>query len=303
MRSSHFTQGIFSLFLLSFLSLSEVAASTDNAGGLVLALSRTPLETQQGNIKPRVFRFDPGGDANALGLIGAVRITFPGGDRKAQISYYVFSNTGNAITYDNRHLALPVHAGKLLSYPPLAQCDNRPLGGYCEMVVQDLSVVIVTTTSASMDTGSGPLMALAFRHLFNVASVADHPTSAPDAGRRSTCSLVDPVDVEAALGSVVRAPFLDGIGGCSWRAARGELSIQRKDGGRKQFEFDRSRMNGTSPLAGLGDDAFAFRSLAGFVQLNVLKGRHYVIIIVQPANGGDPMPAAEQLARKIVGRM
>ena len=84
---------------------------------------------------------------------------------------------------------------------------------------------------------------------------------------------------------------------------RGGLSVQPKDGGKSQFEFDRSKMSGTLQIAAIGDDAFAFRSLAGFVQINVLKGNHYVVIILQGQTAGDQLQAAEAIARTISSRM
>jgi hypothetical protein len=62
-------------------------------------------------------------------------------------------------------------------------------------------------------------------------------------------------------------------------------------------------MSGTESISGIGDAAFAFHSQAGFVQINLLKGNHYVVIIVQPVGGTDAMSAARQLAQKIAARM
>jgi len=269
---------------------------------LLHGLIQTPLESHPNGITPLIAPFDPGGDAKALGLLGAVRISFPGSDPRAQISYYVFANSGDAITYSNRHLALPPHAGKLIPYPPFAQCDDIAGGGYCEMVVQDLSVDIVTKTSAPMDKGAIPMMGLAFRHLFAVAKASETPPAPPVVGGLAPCRLVDAAEVSAALGSPVGAPQPDLVGGCSWMSAHGGITVQPKQGGRSQFEFDRSRMSGAQSIAGIGDAAFALHSLAGFVQINILKGNRYVVVTVQP-QGIDAMAAAEQLARKIAARM
>lgn len=288
---------------LSVLLVASGVSARATADRLVQGLVRTELESHPNGITPQIFRFDPGGDSKALGLVGAVRIAFPGSDPHARISYYVFNDTGSAITYDNRHLALPIHTGKLIAYPPLAQCNTLPDGGYCEMVVQDLSVAIVTTTSAPMDQGSIPLMGLAFKHLFTVEGALERPAPSPVVGGLSACHLLDPRDVEEALGGSGAMPQADRIGGCSWMSRQGGLTVQPKNGGRSQFEFDRSRTIGATQQDGIGDEAFAFRSLAGFVQISFVKGNRYVIVIFQPQGGEDPMPVARQLARKISMRI
>ena len=285
----------------SALVMTSWAVAALTAVSLLHGLTHTPLGSHPNGITPLISPFDPGGDSKALGLIGAVRISFPGGDPRAQISYYVFSRSGDAITYSNHHLALPPHAGKLIPYPPFAQCNDIAGGGYCEMVVQDLSVDIVTKTSAPMDRGAIPLLGVAFKHLFAVQSTLQ-AAPRPTAGA-GPCRLVDPGEASATLGAPLGAPQPDLVGGCSWMSARGGLSVQPKDGGRSQFEFDRSRMSGTESISGVGDAAFAFHSQAGFVQINLLKGNHYVVIIVQPAGGTDAMSAARQLAQKIAARM
>ena len=86
-------------------------------------------------------------------------------------------------------------------------------------------------------------------------------------------------------------------------SAKAGISIQPLDGGRAKFEFDRGRTQGAQTISGLGDDAFGFQSLAGFVQINLLKGDRYVVIILQDAEGGDRMKRATALAAKIARRM
>src|SRR5262245_33324531 len=106
---------------------------------LYQGLLHVPLENVPAAQPVQIAAFPLPADAKQAGAIGAVRITFPGGDPRAQITYYVFNTYGNAVTYNNRHLSLPIHAGKLLANPPMAQCDNISSGGYCDMVVQDSS--------------------------------------------------------------------------------------------------------------------------------------------------------------------
>ena len=270
---------------------------------LYQGLLHVPLENIPSSQPVKIADFPLPADAKSGGAIGAVRITFPAGDPRAQITYYVFDTSGNAITYNNRHLGLPPRTGKLLAYPPMAQCDNIASGGYCDMIVQDNATVITTSTSAPTDQGSGPMIALAFQHLTRVLNVSYRPPAPPVVGGVSPCGLATPAEVAAALGAAAGAPQTDRVGGCSWMSARGSVSVQPKDGGRQQFEFDRMRTQNAQPVTGIGDAAFAFQSLAGFVQINILKGNRYVVVIVQSQAPGDHMQAARALAASIAARL
>jgi hypothetical protein len=56
-------------------------------------------------------------------------------------------------------------------------------------------------------------------------------------------------------------------------------------------------------LPGVSDDAFAFNSLAGFVQLGLFKGGTYVTIVLQLQNDPALLEKAKALAAYIAGRM
>jgi hypothetical protein len=280
--------------------LSAAGVSGDQ---LYQGLLHVPLENVPSSQPVKIADFPLPADAKSAGAIGAVRITFPAGDPRAQITYYVFDNSGNAITYNNRHLGLPPRTGKSLAYPPMAQCDNIASGGYCDMIVQDNATVITTSTSAPTDQGSGPMIALAFQHLTRVLNVSYRPPPAPVVGGVSPCGLATPAEIATAIGAPAGNPQTDRIGGCSWMSARGGVSVQPKDGGRQQFDFDRRRTQGAQPVDGIGDAAFAFQSLAGFVQINILKGNRYVVMILQSQAPGDHMQAARSLAASIAARM
>ena len=128
-------------------------------------------------------------------------------------------------------------------------------------------------------------------------------TLSAHAGGLSACALADQADVAQAIGSATGPAQPDQIGGCSWMSAKAGISIQPQDGGRAKFEFDRGRIQGAQAIPGLGDDAFGFQSLAGFVQINLLKGDHYVVIILQDAEGANRMKRASVLAANIAQRM
>jgi hypothetical protein len=274
------------------------------ADNLYRSLLRTPLENVPPGRSVKIAEVPLGTDAAATGLAGIVSITFPGGDPRAQITYYVFDNTGNAVAYDNQHLSMPPHTGKLLAYPPMAHCADTSNGGYCDLIVEGSSVVITTAASTPMDRASVPMMGLAFQHLTRVLNESAQAPAPPVVGGLSACDLVDPADVEAAIGSATNPPKADQIGGCSWMSQRGSgLSIQPQEGGRSKFEFDRRRTQGAILIPGIGADAFGFQSLAGFVQINLLKGDHYVVIILQGEGPVDRMQAATALAARVSARM
>jgi hypothetical protein len=284
-------------------SLALASADAAAPDRVTQALLNMPLENVPSSQRVAIAPIAVSADDKAKGLAGAVRITFPGGDPKAAIAYYVFDSSGDAIAYDNQHLSLPIGTGKLLAYPPLAQCDTLAAGGYCDMVVQDDAVAIVATTTAGVDDATATLIGLAFQHLAAIEEAAFQPPPAVVVGELSACALVDVGDVTGALGAPASQPRPDQIGGCSWSAGAGTVSIQPKDGGRAQFDSDRTRLTGTTTLTGVGDAAFAFQSLAGFVQINILKGGRYVVLTVQPQTGANAMPAASRLAASIVSRM
>ncbi len=125
------------------------------------------------------------------------------------------------------------------------------------------------------------------------------------AGGVDVCSLIEPSQIEAALGGpAARAPG-GTVNGCAWRSAAvaGDgVTIQVDDGGQEKFAFDRGRLT-TVALPGVGDDAFAFNSVAGFVQLGLMKGGTYVTLVLQLQNDPGRLDKAKALAAYIAGRM
>jgi hypothetical protein len=107
----------------------------------------------------------------AMGLVGTVRVTFP--ELRTRVTYYVFTNPGSAAGYNLRFLAIPPRSGIILPNPPRTQCDDTAAGGgYCNLVVPESSVVIITESPTPPSAGSAPLMAPAFDHLNQIVSTA-----------------------------------------------------------------------------------------------------------------------------------
>ena len=71
----------------------------------------------------------------------------------------------------------------------------------------------------------------------------------------------------------------------------------------KGFNAAKSHSVGTMALPGIGDEAFGFVSLAGFVQINLAKNNRYAAITLQSQRDPAKMETAKTLARKIAGRL
>lgn len=88
------------------------------------------------------------------------------------------------------------------------------------------------------------------------------------------------------------------------RSAAGDgVTLQLIDGGRSKFDFDRGCFQRAVAVAGVGDDAFAFVSQAGFVQLYFIKGAGYASVTLQNSRDANRLESAKALARKIAARM
>lgn len=298
---------VLAVAILALLAVGGSAGIAATPDGLYLGLLKTPpAEPPAGFPSPSATAMPLGADEKAAGMVGAVRIAFGGGDAKAEIDYYVFRESGAGITYDNAHLVLSPGARIRLAYPPFAECGDRPDGGYCEMFLQD-KFVAMTARAGKVDGGAAVLMAYGYERLNAVAAALNRVAPpAPVIGGIAPCGLATKTEIEAALGGPAGPAQADRIGGCAWHAlaAAGDgVTIQPKEGGRSQFDFDRGRLPSAVPLSGLGDAAFAFASPAGFVQLNLLKGDRYVVIMLQRQNDPRRLETAKTLGAEIAGRL
>jgi hypothetical protein len=150
--------------------------------------------------------------------------------------------------------------------------------------------------------GGGAAIVSAFVKLLLVALALAAPARA---GGLDVCSLIEPSAIEAALGGPATPVPGGTVNGCAWRStlvAGDGVTIQVDDGGQEKFAFDRGRLT-TVALRGVGEDAFAFSSVAGFVQLGLLKNGTYVTLVLQLQNDPRRLDKAKALAMHIVGRM
>ena len=122
------------------------------------------------------------------------------------------------------------------------------------------------------------------------------------------CAVIDDALAETALGGAVERntnPQSALPGMCAWRSIStpGDgLTVAVDAGGEDKYNFDRSNLQ-VRDLAGVGDQAFAFVSPAGFVQLGMMKGATYITIVLELQNSRDRLQRAEDLARAIAGRL
>jgi hypothetical protein len=277
------------------------------AAGRAEVLYQALLKTTPANSPPGFSSATPTAvPQNFAGLIGEVDLVFQGGDPKARLGFFVFPDFNTASEFNRKHLpplGPRVPGYKLLAYPPMARCVEIPeKGGYCDMWIQDYSVIMVA--SASKEDGAVELMGFGFKYLSSVyENLAKQPGPAPRPGGIDACSLVTKEEVENALRQRVASPEPDKTGGCFWRGAGGGLTVQVFGTGQAGFNAAKSHSVSTTPFSGIGDEAFGFVSLAGFVQINLIKNGHYVAITLQSQRDPAKLETAQTLARKLAGRL
>jgi hypothetical protein len=268
---------------------------------LYQALLKAPLPTTPPGFSSAAATPVP---QKVAGLVGEVDLVFQGNDPKARLGLFVFTDFNAASEFNRKHLPPAIPGQKRLAYPPLARCVEIPgQGGYCDQWIEDFGVIMVATAS-KMDAAA-ELMGFGFKHLSSVyESLARQPAPPPRPGGTDPCSLVTKEDVETALRGPVRAPEPDKVGGCFWQGAAGDgLSVQVFDTGQTGFNAAKSHSVGTMAFPGIGDEAFGFVSLAGFVQINLIKNGRYVAITLQSQRDPAKLETAKTLARKIAGRL
>jgi hypothetical protein len=120
------------------------------------------------------------------------------------------------------------------------------------------------------------------------------------------CSLLTLADATAAMRSpVVNEPHL-GTGVCQYQSptqAGDGVTLEVINGGRDQFDAARNNTSAAVPLAGIGDAAFVFVSVAGFVQVSVIRGSLYFTVTVMNQRDHHLKDSAIALARKIASRL
>jgi len=296
-----FAISVFVLALTFFLPLhTEAAMSPD-------ALYRTLLKAEFTNLpagfsKPALTAIEF--NEQTQGPVGGVEATFSAAN-KTGIVYLVFSDFNSASEYNRKHLPPTIPNQKLLAYPPMARCAPTPNNtGYCDLWIEQYNVIMIA--AAPQPDTTSTLMGIGFKHL---ASVAENPPSenTPPSKPSSSgsCSLLTKQEVESALHQSTRNPEPNATGGCFFGAtSSGDgVTIESPGTGKSGFDAVKSRMSAATSLSGIGDQAFAFSSLAGFVQINLIKNNKYVTMIYQNQRDSARMETAKSLAKLIASRL
>ena len=127
---------------------------------------------------------------------------------------------------------------------------------------------------------------------------------APAAAATSLCSLLTAQEVGAVLHEPIRPAQSIQTGGCIWRGTGTDsVTLEAPGTGRPGFDNAKSRTSPTSSLTGIGDAAFAFTSVAGFVQVSFVKGGTFLTLLVQTRDGKGAQVAARSLSAKIASRL
>jgi hypothetical protein len=269
------------------------------------ALYKALVNTTPTNLPPGFSSATPTAVPQKVqGLIGEVDLVFQGADPKARLGFFVFNDFNSASEFNRNHLPPVIRGQKLLAFPPMARCIEAPGGtGYCDMWIQDQNI-IMTAAASKINGGADALMAFGFRYLNSLSQNAvRQPVPAPKPGAIAACSLVTQQEVENALKQRVAAAEPDKAGGCNWRGSSGELTIQVFDTGRAGFEAAKSHSSGTTPVSNIGDEAFGFVSLAGFVQIQLIKNGHFVALTLESPRDPSKLETAKALATKIAARL
>jgi len=132
-------------------------------------------------------------------------------------------------------------------------------------------------------------------------AVASHTRAA---AATSLCNLLTQQEVGAVLGAQIQPPRSLQTGGCIWRGTGTDsVTLEAPGIGRPGFDNAKSRTSPTVSLTGIGDAAFAFTSVAGFVQVSFVKGGTFLTLLVQTRDGKGAAAAARSLSAKIASRL
>jgi hypothetical protein len=132
-------------------------------------------------------------------------------------------------------------------------------------------------------------------------AVVSHTRAAAATG---LCGVLTKEEVGAALSEQVQPPQSIQTGACIWRGTGTDsVTLEAPGTGRPGFDNAKGRTSPVVPLTGIGDAAFAFTSLAGFVQVSFVKGGTFLTLLVQTRDGKGAQAAARSLSAKIASRL
>ena len=276
-------------------------SNSDSASALYKQLLKGKFDSSPKGYGSASFKSQSLDDTDrSNGVAGVVKITFSGSSDYLLVAVY------NSIEQTGRGSAnfsgqLPAGSSeRFLPYLPNADCATG--GGRAECSIQEESVLVISVaadmTGASTLIQSGDQLAQSYQGASASSSPTDSPTSS---GQADGCSLLTASEAAAALHASSITPRADSFGNCTYQdvfSSNGSIEIQPEDGGASKYDFDHSNIDHPQDLSGIGDKAFAFVSAAGFTEVHILKGSHYVVV-----NFPGSLSAAEKVAKEVAGRM
>jgi hypothetical protein len=316
MTKQHRLHAFVTIFVVGFTMVPAGvdAAEVSRANSLAQTLiDGAPRHVPKGYSSAKASRVVLNDDDRRSGMVAGVQVALEGGDPKGSIRYGFFHSEkeANAFLSDLSGRLPRESSPKFLPYLTSANCVDTPSGGLCSLLVVD---VVIVARASQVDRGAS-LVLMAAKEAVEAARMTASPSSGSSAGAtapksattgaRDGCALLTKPDAEAALGGPV-ADLRRSGDSCyygSKTVAGDGVTLQLIEGGRSKFDFDRGRMQRTVGISGIGDDAFAFVSQAGFVQLYVIKGSGYAAITLQNSRDGNRLESAKTLARKIAARL
>jgi hypothetical protein len=288
------------------------AQGVNRADALAQALvDNAPRHVPKGYASARGSRTALNDDDRRAGMAAGVQVALGGGDPKGSLRYGLFPSEQQAAAFA-RDLVQRTPRGsalKFLQYLPSADCADTPNGGLCSLRIGD---VVIIATASQVDRGASLVLLAAKEALeaetanLRASPVTATPTPRPGAANaRDSCALLTKADAAAALGGPVADPR-QSSDSCYYGtqvASSNSVTLQLIEGGRSKFDFDRGRMQRIVGIPGIGDDAFAFASDAGFVQVYFIKGNGYASLTLQNTRDANRLESAKALARRIAARL
>jgi hypothetical protein len=299
----------FSFLILLFLYAVGMSAPEDP---LYEALLKTaPQNLPEGFSAPTISEGVVQDAEKSAGVLGFVQLVFAK-DSKARINYVFFPSAEQAKQYSQflaQQIAFSPGERKTLPNLPNADCIDREPEAQCN-IPQDQIVIIAL--ASKVDDGAAPLIQMAVDHLRAVKGTiqseytASSKTESTADNSLDPCSLVTQSDAETTLGQPVREARRDSANACFYGSQSNpgdSVMIQLIDGGTGKYEFDRSRVSKPVSVTGIGDQAFAFVSPGGFVQLCMVKGNQYVALMVNKRRDSNLLDATKGLANRVAERL
>jgi hypothetical protein len=314
--------------ILILLACAGITCADNEPQNLLKALATYPPRMHlRGYGPPQLSQVQPDASDSRAGVIGiATLMSGAGLPANAEIHYLVFATEDQATQYGTAFTQRADASGQQrLSFDFLsdATCDTNGQTQVCGIV---RGIVFVSATvrgtqpttlnqygGAEKPLNAGNVLVFALKNLRRVSMVIGPlgeatPTPAPSVGP-GPCELLSQSDAAAAMRSpVMPARYDPYTKTCYYNAqspmAAGDgIGLQLMGGGRSKFDFDHQRISYTKSLSGVGDDAFEFVSVAGFVQVYVLKGSLYFVLTLTNRNDRNLARSAADLARQIASRL